>query len=222
MFPPRCCEKPIPLSSVRSHLTPDLIQLFNEKTIEFGTLNRVYCSNPRCSRFLAAQQEKTMSYSSPRILTCPAPECKTKTCNSCKAHVDSSTGPSHACQKDADDQDVLALAKQVQWARCPGCEALVELNLGCFHMTCRCKTEFCYRCQEKWKSCRCPQWDAQMPLQRVGPPPRHIALEEPRRNQPTLPSPSRPRTPRTSFTAFGDGVHEVPVRDRQILRTPGE
>ena len=102
-----------------------------------------------------------MSYSSPRILTCPTPECKTKTCNSCKAHVDPSPDTSHVCQKDADDQDVLALAKQVEWARCPGCEALVELNLGCFHMTCRCKTEFCYRCQEKWKSCRCPQWEEQ-------------------------------------------------------------
>ena len=219
MFPPRCCGRPIPLQSVRSHLTRELIQLFEAKTIEFGTPNRVYCSNPRCSRFLAAQQGKAMDHFSSRIRTCLAPGCKAETCISCKAGVDRGTSSFHVCQKDADNQDVLALAKQAEWARCPGCEALVELNLGCFHMTCRCKTEFCYRCQEKWKSCRCPQWDAQMPLQRVGPPPRHIVLEEPRQNQPTLPSPSRPRT---SFTAFGDGVHEVPVRDRQILRTPGE
>lgn len=36
---------------------------------------------------------------------------------------------------------------------------MVELNKGCYHMTCRCKTEFCYLCRARWKTCRCTQWD---------------------------------------------------------------
>lgn len=31
--------------------------------------------------------------------------------------------------------------------------------MGCYHMTCRCKTEFCYLCKATWKTCRCVQWD---------------------------------------------------------------
>ena len=26
-------------------------------------------------------------------------------------------------------------------------------------MTCRCRTEFCYLCHARWKTCQCPQWD---------------------------------------------------------------
>ncbi|KAK7678686.1 hypothetical protein QCA50_018268 [Cerrena zonata] len=156
LYPPRCCRQHIPLSSVRGLLTADAIKLFEQKAIEFGTLNRVYCSNPRCSRFLCAQQEGPKRAT---LFKCAAPGCNTQTCTGCKAHVDTKTGSSHVCQKDANDQDVLELGRHSQWARCPGCEALIELNLGCYHMTCRCKTEFCYLCRAKWKRCQCPQWE---------------------------------------------------------------
>ncbi|OSX63329.1 hypothetical protein POSPLADRAFT_1080865, partial [Postia placenta MAD-698-R-SB12] len=53
------------------------------------------------------------------------------------------------------DRAVLALGETQGWARCPGCETMIELNHGCFHMTCRCKTEFCYVCQARWKTCTC-------------------------------------------------------------------
>lgn len=158
LYPPRCCRQQIPLSSVRSLLTADAIELFNEKAAEFRTLNRVYCSNPRCSRFLGPQQEgpKPSAY---HLFKCSAPDCKTETCACCKARVESHTKSSHVCRKDVDAHDVLALGERARWARCPGCEALIELNLGCFHMTCRCKTEFCYSCGARWKTCRCPQWE---------------------------------------------------------------
>jgi hypothetical protein len=35
----------------------------------------------------------------------------------------------------------------------------VELSTGCFHMTCRCKAQFCYLCAARWKSCACVQWN---------------------------------------------------------------
>lgn len=51
------------------------------------------------------------------------------------------------------------LAKVEGWQTCPGCRSMVELNHGCYHMTCRCGFQFCYICAVKWKACRCPQWD---------------------------------------------------------------
>jgi hypothetical protein len=36
---------------------------------------------------------------------------------------------------------------------------VVELAQGCYHMTCRCRAEFCYLCSKPWKNCPCPQWD---------------------------------------------------------------
>lgn len=44
---------------------------------------------------------------------------------------------------------------------CPGCHAIVELWQGCYHMTCRCSTQFCYLCAALWKTCDCWQWDDQ-------------------------------------------------------------
>jgi hypothetical protein len=45
------------------------------------------------------------------------------------------------------------------WKRCPACHQLIELAHGCYHMTCRCRKEFCYLCAETWKNCACTQWD---------------------------------------------------------------
>jgi hypothetical protein len=42
---------------------------------------------------------------------------------------------------------------------CCYCRFFVELEVGCFHMTCRCGYGFCYVCTAQWKTCRCRQWD---------------------------------------------------------------
>jgi len=36
---------------------------------------------------------------------------------------------------------------------------MIELDAGCNHITCRCKTEFCYVCCALWKTCACSEWD---------------------------------------------------------------
>ncbi|CAL1709003.1 unnamed protein product [Somion occarium] len=158
LYPPRCCRLKIPLSLVQSYMTSAAINLFNEKGREFGTLKRVYCANPRCSRFLCAQLEAIPWFSTTSV-KCTAEGCNTETCSFCKARLIPGTIVPHTCRKDSVDREVLALGERSRWARCPGCETLIELNLGCYHMTCRCKTEFCYVCRAIWKTCRCPQWD---------------------------------------------------------------
>jgi hypothetical protein len=152
-FPPRCCYMSIPLVSVQPHLTPDLIDRYVERDKESGTLNRVYCSRQKCSRFLGARLKGT-------TLVCPAPGCLTHTCGWCKVELPLSTTMRHKCTNNGDvDKQVLKLSQYEGWARCPGCGQMIELNKGCYHITCRCRTEFCYLCTAPWKTCACRRGD---------------------------------------------------------------
>ena len=62
------------------------------------------------------------------------------------------------CEPDDDTAVVGALMKKNSWQRCPECHAVVELTVGCNHITCRCKAQFCYECAMLWKTCQCEQW----------------------------------------------------------------
>ncbi|KAL4073405.1 hypothetical protein J3A83DRAFT_4357494 [Scleroderma citrinum] len=141
---------------VQTHLSHELVARFEEKGREFGTINRVYCVQPTCSRFLGPISQGTLFSGGPPIYDCPAPGCTTRTCAGCRGRYD---GWTHTCRQDQGAEQVLNLGQNQGWARCPGCAQLIELNMGCFHMTCRCRTEFCYLCRARWKTCACPQWD---------------------------------------------------------------
>lgn len=82
------------------------------------------------------------------VLMCKA--CKSGTCVRCMA-------PEHAgdCPEDSELTATLAVAAREGWQRCQNCRALVEKDFGCQHMSCRCGSEWCYRCAAKWKSCAC-------------------------------------------------------------------
>ncbi|KAG2039311.1 hypothetical protein BDR03DRAFT_952556 [Suillus americanus] len=152
LYPPRCCRQNIPLPQVRPHLTGEVFAEFTLKAQEFGTMKRVYCVAPTCSRFLGPLHEGFFN----KVFTCSSPTCTMTTCGKCRGRYE---GFTHSCTPDAEIEQVLTLSHASGWARCPGCAQMIELNMGCFHMTCRCKTEFCYLCKALWKSCRCPQWD---------------------------------------------------------------
>ncbi|KAF8553220.1 hypothetical protein OG21DRAFT_1274303 [Imleria badia] len=154
LFPPRCCRQNIPLAQVQLHLSQALVMTFQQKQVEFTTLKRVYCSAPTCSHFLGPLSEGAFAS---KVYTCPALGCERRTCGKCREQH--SGDWTHACRPDADAAQVLELGRTAGWARCPGCSQMIELNIGCFHMTCRCRTEFCYLCRARWKNCQCPQWD---------------------------------------------------------------
>lgn len=191
LYPPRCCRQNIPLSQVQPHLTQTVLAEFTLKAQEFGTMKRVYCVAPTCSRFLGPLHEGFFT----KAFTCPSPTCTMTTCGKCRGRYE---GFSHICTPDAETEQVLTLSRASGWARCPGCAQMIELNMGCFHMTCRCRTEFCYLCKALWKSCRCPQWDearllaaaerrvdAQLPL----PPVRHAQPANPFQQAPAARQP---------------------------------
>lgn len=122
LFPPKCCKQYIPLSTVRIHLTGDLVRQYEAKKIEYKTVNRTYCSNVHCSAFIQAEHiehEKA---------TCPV--CRDVTCTMCKA--EEHTGD---CPADTALQLVLDTANENGWQRCYGCHRLVELDIGCNHIT---------------------------------------------------------------------------------------
>ena len=151
LFPLRCCQDPIPIAQVLPVLSVELRALFQRKHTEFSVLSkdRLYCSNPNCSTFLGSSEGR-LSLS--RI---ECPRCDSYTCPKCKE----SAHPGEGCGVSASIEALQALAKSQGWQTCPGCNIVVELNHGCYHMTCRCRAEFCYLCAARWKTCPCDQWD---------------------------------------------------------------
>ncbi|KAI9662989.1 MAG: hypothetical protein M1821_008036 [Bathelium mastoideum] len=156
-FPPRCCGIEIRLPDVRHLLSDEVIQIFEEKAIEFRApgAERVYCAKPECSAFIPPSRYKKREDA---LAQCP--QCESTTCTRCKliAHKGD-------CPKDSDIDEVLNLAKKKKWQRCPECGRLVELTDGCNHITCPCGADFCYRCGLKYDNCKC---DSNLPWIHLG------------------------------------------------------
>ncbi|KAL7942807.1 hypothetical protein V8C42DRAFT_354531 [Trichoderma barbatum] len=145
LFPPRCCGKTIPIELYQSFLPKHLIGVYQAKTLEYSTPNRTYCHLPTCSSFIPPSSIQG------DIATCGG--CQHRTCTICK-------GPSHKadCPDDVATKAVLRVAAKNHWQRCYSCRGMVELTTGCYHMTCRCRAQFCYLCGAQWKKCRCELW----------------------------------------------------------------
>ncbi|KAH9921942.1 uncharacterized protein BXZ73DRAFT_91646 [Epithele typhae] len=139
LFPPKCCQTPLEVSAGR----------------EFTTADRVYCHIPTCGAFLGPRKAHDSAAVPPSLINdyaCTA--CGDHTCKSCKT----AAHPGRACAEADLQRDVLALGRAEGWQRCPACGHLVELNEGCYHITCRCAKQFCYLCAATWKECGCPQF----------------------------------------------------------------
>ncbi|KZT63836.1 hypothetical protein DAEQUDRAFT_770240 [Daedalea quercina L-15889] len=197
LFPPRCCDQPIPERRFRRYMSPALATTYREKAAEFSTIRRVYCSNPACSRFLGPRMDPEISIN----YFCAV--CATRTCSSCRLGVSPGpTGPPHVCKLDRSHREVLDLARKKGWTRCPACDQMIELHSGCYHMTCVCAMQFCYACGSPWKTCACPQWE-QVELRELG------EVDA----QPIRPPPidaARPPTPPPKPTRPESGLHEQP------------
>ena len=123
LFPPRCCRQDIPLSRVAIFLNAELIGEYERKKVEFSTPNRTYCSRAICSSFIRPEEVDE------DVGTCR--KCFAQTCTICKM-------PAHdqmECPNDLALQAVDELAQQNGWQRCHACRRLVELEIGCNHMT---------------------------------------------------------------------------------------
>ncbi|KIK01708.1 hypothetical protein K443DRAFT_98057 [Laccaria amethystina LaAM-08-1] len=159
LFPLKCCNKPIDTTTITPYLTADLRLLFTAKCIEFGTptASRLYCPNTKCSTFIpnhsfgGSPSKPSSASAAPVVPAIPCPKCHTLACPGCKqpAH------PGDNCAENVLTLQVRQLAKREMWQTCPGCRAIVELRQGCYHIVCRCRTQFCYLCAAPWKTCGC-------------------------------------------------------------------
>lgn len=124
LYPPKCCEKDIPLTIANTVLDAQQQMEFTNKGIEFRTNDRLYCSSERCSAFIPP------TYIYRGVGMCR--ECQKLTCVSCKMayHGDS-------CSKDEDTRALLKLAQKSGWRKCFRCEYMVAIDEGCNHITCK-------------------------------------------------------------------------------------
>ncbi|KAF9259012.1 hypothetical protein L218DRAFT_875761 [Marasmius fiardii PR-910] len=148
LYPLRCCKQNLSLPNLLPWLDQTVRKNFEIKAAEYDIEpnNRLYCANPVCSAFLGSTAGVK------RTVLCAS--CLTRNCTGCKKreHVGN-------CTDNEGTLQVQALAREQGWSTCPGCDTIIELHHGCYHMTCRCRTQFCYLCAVPWKNCRCPQWE---------------------------------------------------------------
>jgi len=155
LFPVRCCRINIPVESFTRYLSPELLVTFQAKAKEFGTLAnaRVYCHIATCSVFLGSAEEvKRNKHNS---LRCD--NCRIETCVDCRQRAH----PNDTCQQNNATEQVRDFARSQGWQTCPQCQRIIELSVGCNHMTCHCGYRFCYMCAARWKTCGCEQWEEQ-------------------------------------------------------------
>lgn len=120
-LPPRCCE-PLEVSQYTRFLPEDLVRKLEDKKEEFDTPNRIYCSNAKCARWIKPTNMTA------GVATCS--KCSQKTCVRCKTKHHEGL-----CSKDRGVQALMSLAKKRKWQSCPQCKNMVELSMGCYHIT---------------------------------------------------------------------------------------
>lgn len=157
LFPPRCCRKAVDPANAALLIPGILKKKFEEKKVEFGTpgSERIYCSNSDCNVFIIKPSTFTG-----KNLECV--HCGTMTCVYCKQEKHP-----EECHEDNNLTSALALAQTQGWRQCGRCLNMVELRTGCFHITCRCGSNWCYLCGVPWKHCKCEHWDEARLLERA-------------------------------------------------------
>lgn len=162
LFPPRCCRVEIPLSLVGDAMTAHEMEDFTSAKIEVATTKRIYCSNIHCGKFIPPVDINAD--------TADCGRCGTLTCIHCRSKQHKGE-----CAQDEALKATLDLAETEGWRRCHTCRAMIELNQGCYHMTCTCGAELCYLCGVSYrrirnintKACRCPLWEEDRLLDRA-------------------------------------------------------
>ncbi|KAI9894851.1 MAG: hypothetical protein M1814_000071 [Vezdaea aestivalis] len=153
-FPPKCCQQQVPPKLVHSSLSSDQSKLYKQREKEFSIPSnaRFYCPSEKCTKWI-----DTIKYpiaKDKKNLKCPS--CKTKVCTICRGFGHDEW---QACPQDFALEATLEESSRNGWQRCPSCRTMIELSVGCRHMTCKCKAEFCYVCGAPWMTCACTEED---------------------------------------------------------------
>lgn len=122
-FPPLCCNLPITLQSARAHLPHDLVKRYEGKYAEVFAACSLLCAQSGCC--VVIPQEKIVE----GLGHCIA--CNSYTCTRCRLQEHEGK----PCPTDAEQEDLMQLAKEKGWHVCYRCNNMIELNFACNHMT---------------------------------------------------------------------------------------
>lgn len=157
------CKKPI---TCNRHILKDMnekdfvtysdLQLQTEMNAKDEDL--IKCSNPKCHAvftdknnkrpgFFASFMQYFQDEDDANKIHCL--RCDALTCKSCKDQYHESISCEEFKKLSPEDKDKKmfdAVNVKMGNRKCPGCEAWIERNEGCNHMTCKCGAQICYRC----------------------------------------------------------------------------
>ncbi|XP_065866430.1 E3 ubiquitin-protein ligase RSL1-like [Euphorbia lathyris] len=164
---PKCphsgCNSELSVEGCSKFLTSKLREMMRHRLKEASipVKDRVYCPYPRCSALMSKKDivGSGATYSR-RCL-----ECRRFFCINCKVpwHSNMTCDVYKGLHPAGDDVKLKSLASRKLWRQCKKCSHMIELAQGCYHITCRCGFEFCYKCgaerRDKKATCSCPLWD---------------------------------------------------------------
>lgn len=140
--PFQCCQGIVSAGIASAWLSPNFCAQYELWLEERAEPNPIYCSDPLCDVYLPHRLAD-----GPDVIRCN--QCTRATCRHCRNAVH----PGIECMADIDTQLARSLAASLGWKECPSCRNMVEKESGCLHMTCRCGTQFCYRCGRWYNIC---------------------------------------------------------------------
>ncbi|KAJ2096217.1 hypothetical protein GGI16_004937 [Coemansia sp. S142-1] len=109
-----------------------------------------WCPAPSCEYAIECMVPRSVMDTTIPIVNC---KCGESFCFGCKVdnHVPSPCGLVKKWQKKCEDDSETAHWIKANTKECPKCNAVIEKNRGCNHMTCReCKYHFCWVCMGSW------------------------------------------------------------------------
>jgi hypothetical protein len=159
LFPLSCmgndstCGKEISIPTIQRFLLPaQLNQLFEASFLEYMDRHPhefKYCPTADCPQIYRSGDGAN------GVVQCPS--CFASTCVSCREDHEGFTCREWKLHRDPGEQERLlrewAASNQENVRKCPNCEAWIEKNGGCNHMTCtKCKSHICWKCMGIFES----------------------------------------------------------------------
>ncbi|XP_016475322.1 E3 ubiquitin-protein ligase RSL1-like [Nicotiana tabacum] len=144
------CRGILDFETCSSTMPKEVLSRWDEVLCESLILasQKFYCPYKDCSAMLVNDSDEII-----RESECPS--CWRLFCAQCNVPWHSGVECEEFQRLNADERDredlmVRELAKAKHWGRCPHCKFFVEKTEGCLHMTCRCGSQFCYKCGVTW------------------------------------------------------------------------